>query len=195
MIGLLRGSYWRSEGTELVLDVGGVGYRLVATEQTISLVRSSDGPVEISVHTALRQDSLVLFGFTDESERAVFEVLVTTPGVGPSLAMATLGSLGADGVVAAVTAEDAKAFEAVSGIGKKTAARIVLELKGKEFTGKSVTQRFAVEPGNLGDVALALAELGYGPSEIKQATEGIPPDTPVSSALRLALRALGRVTA
>ena len=192
MIGLLRGTYWRSEGSELVLDVGGVGYRLVATQGTIDMARATEGPIEISVHTALRQDALVLFGFADESERTVFEILVTTPGVGPSLAMATLGSLGADGVATAVATEDASAFESVSGVGKKTAARIVLELKGKDLGGMVGAVAPAPSAQRLSDVALALAELGYGPAEIKRATEEIPDEMEVGAALRLALRTLGK---
>ena len=192
MIGLLRGTYWRSEGSELVLDVRGVGYRLVATRGTIDMARATEGPVEISVHTALRQDALVLYGFADESERTVFEILVTTPGVGPSLAMATLGSLGADGVAAAVATEDTTAFESVSGVGKKTAARIVLELKGKELGGTVGAIAPAPSAQRQSDVALALAELGYGPAEIKRATEEIPGEMEVGAALRLALRTLGK---
>lgn len=192
MIGLLRGTYWRSGGTELVLDVGGVGYRLVATHQTIDMVRSSSGPVEVAVHTALRQDALVLYGFADESEREMFEVLVTTPGVGPSLAMATLGALGADGVRAAVGAEDVTAFESVSGIGRKTAARIVLELAGKDLGGGSLAATVPRDDTNGADVAAALAELGYGPSEIRTALAELPEEVDVATALRLALRTLGR---
>jgi Holliday junction DNA helicase RuvA len=192
MIGLLRGTYWRSAGTELVLDVGGVGYRLVVTEQTIEAARQADGPVELSVHTALRQDALVLFGFATEGEREVFEVLVTTPGVGPATAMATLSTLGAAGVAAAVSIEDASAFESVSGIGKKTAARIVLELKGKDLAQHLEAPKGVVATPAQDDIAAALGELGYGPAEIKAALAALPDDVEVGTGLRMALREIGR---
>jgi Holliday junction DNA helicase RuvA len=196
MIGLLRGTLAHGAESEVVVDVGGVGYRVTVTPATRVALGAEPGEFLLWIHTQLRQDALVLFGFPSQVEREVFELLLTTPGVGPSLAMAILGTLGASGVVSAVAAEDVTAFERVSGVGKKTAARLALELQGK-FADVEVGEGLALLaalPGSdeLAEVADALVALGYSSEEVRRALGVLDGDEAVEVALRLALRELSR---
>ena len=153
------------------------------------------GEVVVFVHTHVREDAIVLFGFASEDERLVFEVLLATHGGGTSLALAILGTLGSDAVIRAVQSGDAAAFEAVSGVGKKTAARLVLELHGSlaDVRGAPGPVRSAPEGDDeRADVAAALGELGYSADEIRRAVSTLDGTEPIESALRLALRELSR---
>ena len=196
MIGLLRGSLAHGAETEVVVDVGGVGYLVTVTPATRVALGAEPGEFLLWIHTQLRQDSLVLFGFPTQVEREVFELLLTTPGVGPSLAMAILGTLGASGVVAAVAGEDPTPFEQVSGVGKKTAARLALELQGR-FAGLEAGDGSAGVAAlrvddEQAEVASALSALGYSSEEIRRAVAVLDGSEPVETALRIALRELSR---
>jgi len=191
MIGSLRGQLLWQGVSELIVDVAGVGYRVTSTPATIAELASSAGEVVISVHTHVREDALVLYGFASDDDRAVFELLLGTHGVGPALALAIVGTLGADEVVRAVKEGDGAAFEAVSGVGKKTAARLVLELHGAlEGVVQDVGLRSAPAGGIRSDVAAALSELGYGSDEIRAAMSEIDESQSAELALRSALREL-----
>ena len=196
MIGLLRGTLAHGGEATVVVDVGGVGYQVTVTPATRMALGAEPGEFLLWIHTQLRQDALVLFGFPSQVEREVFELLLTTPGVGPSLAMAILGSLGARGVEAAVAAEDASAFEQVPGVGRKTAARLVLELQGKlvgvELSGEALGSGAPPGAEELAEVADALSALGYSSEEVRRALGVLEGDEAVEVALRLALRELSR---
>ena len=194
MIGSLRGEVIRVTEADALIDVGGVGYRVVATSSTLGTLNAAQGPVLVSVHTHVREDALVLYGFVTDEEREVFEVLLGTHGVGPTLALGILGALGSSSVIEAVQLGDLAAFERVPGVGKKTAARLVLELQGSlgdrfESPG-STSERSALE--GRADVQAALGELGYSPEEIRQATSVLDGSESVEQALRLSLRELSR---
>jgi len=196
VIGSLTGTLAHASESEIIVDVAGVGYRVTVTPATrVSLGAEADS-FTLWIHTQLRADALQLYGFATASERDLFEVLLTTPGVGPSLALAILGSLGPTGVVAAVASEDAKAFETVPGVGKKTAARLSLELQGR-LVGFDVGEPARL-PGALGEgaetaeVADALSALGYSTEEVRRAVSALDGTEPVETALRLALRELSR---
>ena len=194
MIGSLRGTVGRSAPGEIVIDVAGVGYRVIATPSTTATFVSADGEVSVSVHTHVREDAIVLFGFATDSERQIFEILLGTHGVGPSLALAILGSLGDREVERAIRESDAGAFETVTGVGKKTAARLVLELQGS-LGDLGVTPSGSEERGSssvVGEVSEALGELGYSPDEIRAAVRDLSGDEDVQTGLRLALRELRR---
>ena len=196
MIGLLRGSVVRTGSSDIVLDVNGVGYRILCNAATSAALSASQGDVEVSVHTHVRDDAIFLYGFVNDAEREVFEILLGTHGVGPSLALAILGTLGAAGVVVAVQAGDTTAFESVVGVGKKTAARLVLELQDSLST-HSLTEELdvvAAQAGRAGrsDISAALSELGYSSEEIRNACQVLDGSEPIETALRLALRQLSR---
>ena len=193
MIAWLSGRVVRAGGGHVVIDVGGVGYRLLVTPSTLADLVARPSPIEVAVHTLVREDAITLFGFADEAEREVFEVLLGTHGVGPTLALAIVGTLGAQGVVVAVREADAAALETVTGVGKKTAARLVLELQGSNLGG--------VSPGASGlpgasseraEVTDALMALGYSADEVRATLATLDDGGSVEELLRHALRELSR---
>ena len=193
MIAWLRGRVVQTRAGQVVIDVGGVGYRLLVTPSTMADLVSRPSPVDVSVHTLVREDAITLFGFADESERAVFEVLLGTHGVGPSLALAILGTLGASGVVTAVRGADGAAFETVTGVGKKTAARLVLELQGSDLgSGPSIPDGTVPSTPARGEVTEALLALGYSSEEVTRTLSSLDETSSVEDLLRLALRELSR---
>ncbi|MGH2996805.1 MAG: Holliday junction branch migration protein RuvA [Gaiellaceae bacterium] len=188
MIARLRGKAvaWGAEG--LVLDVGGVGYLLHATP---SAVRKAEGGEEavLETHLHVREDALQLYGFADAGERELFEQLLAVSGVGPKVALAIVSGYSPGELRRAIVREDAELFQTIPGIGKKTAQRVVLELKEK------ITPLAAVEAPHLGAgdghiVARdALVELGYSVAEAEQRLADTDPDLPPAERVRQALRA------
>jgi len=183
MIASLRGKpvAWTPEG--LVLDVGGVGYLVHATPRAFA---RADGVPEVTLPTylAVREDALQLYGFADADERELFVHLLAVNGIGPKVALTIVsGSRPAD-LRKAILLEDTKRFEAIPGIGKKTAQRVVLELKEK-LGGASD----AAAPGSPDLVARdALVELGYTPFDAERALATTDPDMPPEERVRQALR-------
>ena len=188
MISRLRGKAvaWDADG--LVLDVNGVGYRLFATP---AAVKKSDGADEVVLETHLhvREDAMQLFGFADQDERELFEQLLSVSGVGPKVALAIVSGYSPGELRRAIVREDDALFQSIPGIGKKTAQRVVLELKEK------IAPLAAVDAPHLGAgdghiVARdALVELGYSPAEAEQRLAAVDPDLPPAERVREALRA------
>jgi len=188
LISRLRGKAvaWDAEG--LVVEVNGVGYRVHATPTAI---RSADGADEVILETHLhvREDALQLYGFADAGERELFEQLLAVSGVGPKVALAIVSGYSPGELRRAIVREDAALFQTIPGIGKKTAQRVVLELKEK------ITPLSAVEAPHLGAgdghmVARdALVELGYSVAEAEQRLAETDPDLPPAERVRQALRA------
>jgi holliday junction DNA helicase RuvA len=194
MIGLLRGTVAaRTAESELLLDVHGVGYRVSVTTSTVSSVGPLGGEATLYVHTHVREDAIVLYGFAHDDERRCFEALLGAHGVGPSLALAILSSLSPATLSTAVLEDDLDTLCAVPGVGKKTAARLLIDLKSRldlpdfspEHTGGPLSTRSART-----EAREALAELGYGPDEIRGALDGHGDEIGVEELLRLALREL-----
>ena len=188
MISRLRGKAvaWDADG--LVLDVNGVGYRLFATP---AAVKKADGVDEVVLETHLhvREDAMQLFGFADADERELFEQLLSVSGVGPKVALAIVSGYSPGELRRAIVREDDALFQSIPGIGKKTAQRVVLELKEK------IAPLAAVEAPHLGAgdghiVARdALVELGYSAAEAEQRLAAVDPDLPPAERVREALRA------
>jgi holliday junction DNA helicase RuvA len=188
MISRLRGKAvaWDADG--LVLDVNGVGYRLFATP---AAVKKADGAEEVVLETHLhvREDAMQLFGFADADERELFEQLLSVSGVGPKVALAIVSGYSPGELRRAIVREDDALFQSIPGIGKKTAQRVVLELKEK------IAPLAAVEAPHLGAgdghiVARdALVELGYSAAEAEQRLAAVDPDLPPAERVREALRA------
>ena len=147
--------------------------------------------VTFFIHTSVREDAITLFGFADENERSMFRLLLSTPGVGPSTALGAISTFSVQNLISAIYAEDVTAISTIPGIGKKTAARLVLELAGKL---PSLEQRDAgiTSPNSTNaDLESALRSLGYGVVEIREALGAIEIPADEGQALRLALRQLG----
>jgi Holliday junction DNA helicase RuvA len=188
MIARVRGRPVALDAEGLVVDVGGIGYRLFATP---SAIRLADGAEEVVLETHLhvRDDALQLYGFAEAGERELFEQLLAVSGVGPKVALAIVSGYSPGELKRAIVREDADLFQTIPGIGKKTAQRVVLELKEK------ITPLTAVEAPHLGAgdghvVARdALVELGYSVAEAEQRLSGTDPDLPPAERVRQALRA------
>ena len=184
----------RSAEGELIVDVGGVGYRLSVSPALLAAVGERGSRLELHVHTHVREDAIVLYGFATTEERRCFEALLGAHGVGPALALAVLGALRPAELVRAVLDEDLGALCTVPGVGRKTAARLVLDLRSRlelpAFSGEGLPGGSGGPSEARGEVRAALAELGYGPDEIRRALEGGEAEGTVEELLRQALREL-----
>lgn len=184
MISRLRGKLAGRTPDGLVIDVGGVGYLVSATP---SVLRRADGVSEVTVETYLhvREDALQLYGFADAAERTLFVQLLGVSGIGPKVALAVVSSASPEELQRAIALRDSARFQAIPGIGKKTAERIVLELEGSLAEVSPVGAAEAPRELVARD---ALVELGYSIVEAEQALSGIDPDLPAEERVREALR-------
>ena len=184
MISRLRGAPAGRTLDGLVVDVAGVGYLVSATP---SVLRRADGASEVTVETYLhvREDALQLYGFADAAERTLFVQLLGVSGIGPKVALAVVASASPDELQRAIALKDSARFQAIPGIGKKTAERIVLELEGSILESAPVTGSEAPRELVARD---ALVELGYSVIEAEQALTGVDPELPVEDRVREALR-------
>ena len=184
MISRLRGAPAGRTLDGLVVDVAGVGYLVSATP---SVLRRADGASEVTVETYLhvREDALQLYGFADAAERALFVQLLGVSGIGPKVALAVVSSASPDELQRAIALKDSARFQAIPGIGKKTAERIVLELEGSIVESAPVTGSEAPRELVARD---ALVELGYSVIEAEQALAGVDPELPAEDRVREALR-------
>jgi Holliday junction DNA helicase RuvA len=188
VIARLRGTPAGRTADGLVLDVGGVGYLVAATP---SVLGRAEGAREITVETYLhvREDALQLYGFADAGERELFVHLLAVSGIGPKVALAVVSSAHPSELRRAIALGDHARFQAIPGIGKKTAERIVLELKEKLTEDDVVVLPTATGASSAHVVARdALVGLGYSLSEAEQALARIDPDLPPEDRVREALR-------
>jgi Holliday junction DNA helicase RuvA len=171
-------------GTEgIVLDVGGVGYLVQATPRTLARARGS-GEVTIETFLHVREDALQLFGFADAAERTLFEQLLGVSGVGPKVALAIVSGSTPEELRRAIAREDLARFEAIPGVGRKTAQRVVLELKGS-LAGDADEKAGADSHVVARD---ALVELGYSVADAETALAAVDAELPPEERVRLALR-------
>lgn len=196
MIGSLRGTLLeRSIGGEILVEVSGVGYRVVVAPATAVSVGEVGGEVFVHVHHHIREDAQTLYGFAQRAERVCFEALLGAHGVGPALALAIL-SVHEPGALTQILADDdVGALCLVPGVGKKTAARLLVELKSRlEIPDLDLTEAGMSTTGDAGsaraDVRAALAELGYGLDEIREVLPDLPADGDPALLLREALQRL-----
>ena len=189
MIGRLRGTLAGLRATGVVLDVGGVGYEVVVAPRTVADLPSLGEEVVLHTHLVVREDAMLLHGFGSESERDLFRILLGASGIGPKVAMATLGALQVDELRRAIAAEDVDTLTLVPGIGKRGAQKMVLELKPKIT---AVEAESVVGASTVAQVREALEGLGYQAAEIREVMADIETDAPVGEQLRQALRSLGR---
>jgi Holliday junction DNA helicase RuvA len=185
MIARLRGTAVASTAEGLVLDVNGVGYLVAATP---SAVRKADAGGEVTVETYLhvREDALQLYGFADRAERELFTQLLTVNGVGPKVALAIVSGSPAEELRRAIVREDAARFQAIPGIGKKTAERIVLELKEKVVAATPLAPVAGESPHLV--ARDALVELGYSVADAERALAETDADASPEERVRQALR-------
>jgi Holliday junction DNA helicase RuvA len=175
----------------VVIDAGGVGYRLAVSSETLKAVPATGREVFLHAELISRDDSLSLYGFSSEEERDLFRELISVSGIGPKVAIAALSGGSARDLLRAIAAGDAKRFQAVPGIGKRTSERIIVELREKVAGALEEEVAIAAEDGS-DPRALArdgLVNLGYAPLEAEQLLDGLDgedPETLVTAALRKA---------
>ncbi|POZ63288.1 MULTISPECIES: Holliday junction branch migration protein RuvA [Chromobacterium] len=194
MIGRLSGKLIEKLPPQVVVDVGGVGYEVDVPMTTFYQLPALGQPCTLFTHLVVREDAHLLFGFASKDERQTFRQLIKVSGIGAKIALAILSGMTADELAIAVASEDIKRLSSVPGIGKKTAERLVLELRGKLATGGNLTVPgglpFAATPDEKSDIVNALLALGYNDKEAAAATKSLPADVTVSEGVRLALKNL-----
>ena len=189
MIGRLRGTVVHKDVDRVVVDVGGVGYEIAMSPRGLGTLPPVGEDAVVHTHLHVREDQLALFGFAAEDERDLFRVLLGASGVGPKLALAMLGSLRPAELRRAVVTEDVDTLTVVPGIGKRSAQKLVLELRARlELPEAEMLGSGSV----LAEVREALEGLGYQAAEIREALRELPPDGEVEDLLRGALQRLGR---
>ena len=189
MISRLRGQLVGRTPDGFVLDVNGVGYLLAATPGAVRAAEGGGGgEAVVETYLHVREDALQLYGFADASERQLFLHLLTVAGIGPKVALAIVSGAPAAELRRAIVLQDAARFQAVPGVGKKTAERIVLELKEKLGAEDPVPISTAAGTSVHVTARDALVELGYSVLEAEQALASVDPDLPAEERVRLALR-------
>lgn len=190
MLGRLTGTLAEKTPPQLLIDVNGVGYEVDVPMSSFYNLPALGERVTLLTHFVVREDAQVLFGFLTHEERAAFRQLVKISGVGPRTALAILSGLSVNELAQAVSLQESGRLVKVPGIGKKTAERLLLELKGK--LGDAIATPVAAASGAHGDILQALLALGYNDREAALAMKGLPPDVGVSDGIKLALKSLAR---
>ncbi|WP_298835571.1 Holliday junction branch migration protein RuvA [uncultured Piscinibacter sp.] len=190
MIGRLTGTLAEKTPPQLLIDVNGVGYEVDVPMSTFYNLPGLGERVVLLTHFVVREDAQVLFGFLTHEERSTFRLLVKISGVGPRTALSILSGLSVAELAQAVSLQESGRLVKVPGIGKKTAERLLLELKGK--LGDALAAPAAVKGDAQGDILQALVALGYSDREAAAALKALPADVGVSEGIKLALKALAR---
>jgi Holliday junction DNA helicase RuvA len=194
MIGSLRGTVLeRTDDATALVEVGGVGYLVSVTPRTLAELEPGSSAF-LYVHHHIREDAQTLFGFLSRDERTTFQVLINTHGIGPALALAILGTHSPSALVDIVATSDLGALTLVPGVGKKTAERLLVELRNR--LNLPMLDPLPVGAGGgsstaIGDVREALTGLGYGQEEIRDALRDLPSSADAATLLRDALKLLG----
>lgn len=187
MIGRITGNLIEKNPPTICIDVNGIGYEIDIPMSTLYDLPELGQRISLHTHLSIRDDAHVLFGFGSAAERSAFRALIKVSGIGPKTALAILSSLSVDDLSAAIEAEDIALLTRAPGIGKKTAERMLLELRDK-FTLSTSSSVSA--SSDRSDILNALLALGYNQTEINKALKTISADTPVSEGIRQALQIL-----
>jgi holliday junction DNA helicase RuvA len=187
VIGRLQGRLAAKNPPQVVVDVAGVGYELDVPMSTFYNLPATGEPVTLYTHLVVREDAHVLYGFFSLEERAAFRQLIRISGVGARTALSVLSGLSVADLAQSIALQDAGRLVRIPGIGKKTAERLLLELKGKLV---EVSVAPAQEHGT--DVLNALLALGYSDKEARAAIRAVAPGTPVAEGIRTALKTLAK---
>ena len=182
MIAQLSGTLLESSFTSCVIDCGGVGYEVQIPVSTFDKLPRPGEKVVLKIHTAVREDAITLFGFATDEERKLFRLLIEVSGIGGKLALNVLSSTSIGAFCAAVGASDVKALSRINGIGKRTAERIVVELRDKLNSGLGGDMAIAAavpeKASALNDVALALEQLGFKRDAIDKVLKSLAAELP-----------------
>lgn len=193
MIAFLEGTIAGKTPTSAYINVGGVGFEVGMSQSSLSKLPASGEHALVHTYLQVRDDGMSLYGFTSLEEKALFEKLITVSGIGPKVALAALSSYAPDQLANLIAAQDVAAVQRIPGIGKKTASRIILELKGSLDQG--IGGLFAEDERTVNKAmegaAEALLSMGFTTAEIDLALKGAPDDGSESALLQYALKKLG----
>jgi Holliday junction DNA helicase RuvA len=189
MIGKLTGQLTDKNPPQVLVDCNGVGYEVDVPMSTFYNLPGIGEKVSLLTHFVVREDAQILYGFASGSEREAFRQLIKISGVGPRTALAVLSGLSVADIAHAVTTQDAARLVKVPGIGKKTAERLLLELKGKIGADIGAAHAMATSDAQT-DIVQALVALGYSDKEAQAALKSLPKDVGVSEGIKQALKAL-----
>lgn len=191
MIGKLTGTLLEKNPPEVLVDCNGVGYEVQVPMSTFYNLPAIGQPVSLLTQFIVREDAQLLYGFGTATERAAFRELIKISGVGPRTALSILSGMGVQDLAQAVTLQEAGRLVKVPGIGKKTAERLLLELKGKLGADMGAALAHGANEAQ-GDILQALLALGYNDKEAAAALKALPQDVGVSEGIKLALKALAK---
>ncbi len=188
MIGRLRGSLAATGTDSVLIEVAGVGYEVGVAGRTFGELPGIGSEIVLHTHLHVREDQMALYGFTTSDDRDLFRLLLGVSGVGPKVALAILATMTSDDLRRVVVSDDVAALTAVPGIGKRSAQKLLLELRPK----LEVPDGALASTGPVGEVRAALEGLGYQSDEISGALRELPTDLSVEDMLRRSLQSLGR---
>ena len=196
MIAFLRGILATKDSAGVIIDVGGVGYALSMSQGSLAKLPATGEEVSLLTYMQVREDAIALYGFSTAEEKALFERLISVSGVGPKVALAALSSFSPQALAGAIAASDVALVSKIPGVGKKTASRIILELKGSFdeyesslFSGSEGTS--LAQDASARAVLEDLLAMGFSSAEAELALRGAPADFDEKKLLKFALKKLG----
>ena len=192
MIGKIVGTLLHKHPPQILVDCHGVGYEIDVPMSTFYNLPALGESVALLTHFVVREDAQLLYGFATPAEREAFRQLIKISGVGPRMALSVLSGLSLTELAQAVSSQDAARLTKVPGVGKKTAERLLLELKGKLGPDLNLPNQAGQGSDNQGDIQQALLALGYNDREAAAALKALPAEVGVSEGIKLALRALAK---
>ena len=192
MIGKLTGTLLEKNPPQVLVDCHGVGYEVQVPMSTFYNLPGLGDKVSLLTHFIVREDAQLLYGFATPQERQTFRELIKVSGVGPRMALSLLSGLGIDDLVQAVALQEVGRLVKVPGIGKKTAERLLLELKGKLGDAVASGAAALVKSDAQSDILQALLALGYSDKEAALSLKALPADVGVSDGIKMALKALAK---
>ena len=192
MIGRIKGTLLEKMPPQILVDVSGVGYEIDVPMSTLYNLPEVGSEVTLFTHFVVREDAELLYGFLTKEERSLFRLLIRISGIGPKIALSILSGISSQLLSQAVTTGEAGLLTRIPGVGKKTAERIVLELKGKLDTVVGTTDTGASGSNSKADIVSALLSLGYSDREAQLAIKGLAADISVNDGIREALKNLSK---
>ncbi len=191
MIGRLHGVLLEKHAPQIVLDVQGVGYEIDVPLRCFEQLPALGEVVTLHTHLVIREDAHLLFGFLTAAERATFRQLIKVSGIGAKMALAILSTLSQQELAQALATDDVKRLSSVPGVGKKTAERLILELRGKLTSADAIPTSLLASAHS--DIVQALIALGYQEKPAMAVVETLPADIEVGTGIRLALKQLAKL--
>jgi Holliday junction DNA helicase RuvA len=192
MIGRIQGTLISISAPKLLIDCNGLGYEVDVPMSTLYQLPATGQSITLLTHFHVREDQQQLFGFASEAERQAFRSLIKISGVGARTALAVLSGMSVNELIQAIAVQEPGALTRIPGIGKKTAERLLLELKGKLAPDIGAGNGSATQLDAASEIIQALLTLGYSDKEARLAVQQIPKDTTVSDGIKLALKSLSK---